>query len=158
METRRENTWMMTMYTVANGPDGPIQASSPIHQLVGTSVIGPTLNIRGNEEVSELSKLSELSSLTESSEGEEDTKLGKGKGALAHHITKETTILLSKTQVGENTPVIMSWMPRENPCDQYKRLGRLCLLRIKGRQALLTCAMCFGLKPHATPVRSHRLV
>ena len=58
-----ENLWAMSMYTVTKGPEGVMQASMPIHQIVGMSIRGPIATIQ---------VLSEWSRLTESSLGVEE--------------------------------------------------------------------------------------
>jgi len=45
LEARRENRQMMAMYVVADGSEGPVQASLPVLQLIGMPVIGPTVII-----------------------------------------------------------------------------------------------------------------
>src|SRR5882724_9072110 len=141
-----ENRLEMAIYAVADGPEGPIQASSSVHQIVGMPIIVPKVIIRSNEEEPESSQLSELSSLTESSLSQEDTNLGKRKDTPVPHTAKETAMWPKKRQVAKNAPMVTLRTTREPPCDRCKRTGRPCLPRTKGGQALLMCAACFGLK------------
>jgi len=141
-----ENRLEMAIYAVADGPEGPIQASSSVHQIVGMPIIVPKVIIRSNEEEPESSQLSELSSLTESSLSQEDTNLGKRKDTPVPHTAKETAMWPKKRQVAKNAPMVTLRTTREPPCDRCKRTGRPCLPRTKGGQALLMCSACFGLK------------
>src|SRR5882724_3072638 len=121
----------MSMYAITNGPEGVVQASTPIFQAMGIPITGPRATVQSS---------SEWSGIPDSSLGTEEPNIeqapcGQPKAEVGR-----------AGQVAKNTPIATLDIPRDIPCDRCGKVGWPCFPRTKGGQVLSACAACYGLK------------
>jgi len=97
---RSEPFQMMSVYAVTNGPEGVIQASTPICQAMGTSITGPRATIQSS---------SEWSGIPDSSLGMEELNIMQ---ALHRQLKAKVD---QARQVVKNAPIATSDIPRDIP-------------------------------------------
>ena len=126
---------MMSVYTITNGPEGVVQASTPICQAVGRPVTGPRATVQ---------LPSEWGGIPDSSQGTEELNIMQA-------ACRQPNPRVERARwVMKNAPIATSDIPREIPWDRCGKVGQPCLPQMKGGQALNTCSVCYGLKMFCT--------
>ena len=99
--TRSKNKWVRTMYVVTKRQEGVVQASTPIHQVIGTPIRDPKVTIWVP---------SEWSRLSESSQGGKHLRPDP-----IQLVTQAAEAEKWKVWVMKNAPTLTSDMPRGDP-------------------------------------------
>ena len=148
----RPTKWTMQVYAMTSGLKGRAQATSAITKVVNSPKRTRRIKVYANEELSDVSKSDGLTGTDgEAKVGKEMERKETERKEMERNKEKprgqaKSRKLGGKPPVPNKTPVVMSNMPQEIPCDRCHKTKWSCLSRMKGEIVLSACEECHRVK------------